>query len=67
MSHDVFVDLPPDMPQDMFTPEALLAEKCFGHNCSRHARGAAHRCPIGRCQRFEDAIIDHMAKAEGTQ
>ncbi len=66
MSHDVFVDLPPKTPRDMQLPEAVMAEKCLV-GCGRHARGAAHRCPIGRCQRFEDAIIAHMAKAEGTR
>ncbi len=72
--HCVFTDLPPFVQPDgrhalsrldtEELPAEVKAKRCWGNNCSDHARGAPHRCPVGRCQRYEDAVI---AFAEGRE
>ena len=59
-THDVFLDLPPVVLGDIELLDSVQNQRCFGNACSLYIRGAPHKCPIGRCQKFEDAIICHI-------
>lgn len=62
--HSVFTDLPPMIPDGVEVPRH---ERCFGTACSMYDRDGPQRCPTGRCQRFEDAVVKLADLQEAAQ